>query len=115
MPLDIRNMDCMELMKEYPDNYFELAIVDPPYGLERLKKGSLRLGGVKGNYKGNLSWDKKPSKEYWEELFRVSNNQIVWGANNFLMPESEYFCIWNKKQTVDNFASAVSGFNAGDV
>ena len=53
-----------------------------------------------------LTWDKKPSQEYWIELFRISKNQIVWGANNFEMPPSEYFCIWNKKQTVDNFASA---------
>jgi site-specific DNA-methyltransferase (adenine-specific) len=96
----------MELMARYPDNYFDLAIVDPPYGLERLQKGSLRLGGVKGNYKDKLEWDKKPTEEYFNELFRVSKNQIVWGANNFIMPTSEYFLIWNKKQTVDNFATA---------
>ena len=96
----------MELMARYPDNYFDLAIVDPPYGLERLQKGSLRLGGIKGNYKEKLQWDKKPTEKYFEELFRVSKNQIVWGANNFIMPTSEYFLIWNKKQTVDNFATA---------
>jgi site-specific DNA-methyltransferase (adenine-specific) len=96
----------MELMARYPDKYFDLAIVDPPYGLERLQKGSLRLGGVKGNYKEKLEWDKKPTEEYFNELFRVSKNQIVWGANNFIMPTSEYFLIWNKKQTVDNFATA---------
>ena len=104
--LTITNEDNMELMARYPDNYFELAIVDPPYGLERLQKGSLRLGGVKGNYKEKLEWDKKPTEEYFNELFRVSKNQIVWGANNFIMPTSEYFLIWNKKQTVDNFATA---------
>ena len=103
---DIYLMDCIEGMKEYPDKYFDLAIVDPPYGLERLQKGSLRLGGVKGNYKEKLEWDKKPTEEYFNELFRVSKNQIVWGANNFIMPTSEYFLIWNKKQTVDNFATA---------
>lgn len=102
----IENCDNMELMARYPDKYFELAIVDPPYGLERLQKGSLRLGGVKGNYKEKLEWDKKPTEKYWNELFRVSKNQIVWGANNFIMPPSEYFLIWNKQQTVDNFASA---------
>jgi site-specific DNA-methyltransferase (adenine-specific) len=96
----------MQLMARYPDNYFDLAIVDPPYGLERLQKGSLRLGGVKGNYKDKLEWDKKPNEKYFNELFRVSKNQIVWGANNFIMPTSEYFLIWNKKQTVDNFATA---------
>ena len=98
--------DNMELMARYEDNHFDLAIVDPPYGLERLKKGSLRLGGTKGNYKDSLKWDNKPLENYWDELFRVSKNQIVWGANNFVMPPSEYFCIWNKKQTVDNFATA---------
>jgi site-specific DNA-methyltransferase (adenine-specific) len=104
--ITITNEDNMELMARYPDNYFDLAIVDPPYGLERLQKGSLRLGGVKGNYKEKLEWDKKPNEQYFNELFRVSKNQIVWGANNFIMPTSEYFLIWNKKQTVDNFATA---------
>ena len=47
-----------------------------------------------------------PADEYWSELFRVSINQIVWGANNFNLPRTEYFCVWDKKQTVDNFASA---------
>jgi site-specific DNA-methyltransferase (adenine-specific) len=96
----------MALMSRYPYKYFDLAVVDPPYGLERLQKGSLRLGGVKGNYKDKLEWDKKPTEEYFKELFRVSKNQIVWGANNFVMPPSEYFLIWDKAQTVDNFASA---------
>ena len=104
--INITNEDNMELMARYKDNHFDLAIVDPPYGLERLKKGSLRLGGTKGNYKDSLKWDNKPLQDYWNELFRVSKNQIVWGANNFVMPPSEYFCIWNKKQTVDNFATA---------
>ena len=104
--IEITNEDNMELMARYPDKYFDLAIVDPPYGLERLQKGSLRLGGVKGNYKEKLEWDKKPTEEYFNELFRVSKNQIVWGANNFIMPPSEYFLIWNKQQTVENFATA---------
>ena len=104
--MNITNEDNMELMARYEDNYFDLAIVDPPYGLERLKKGSLRLGGTKGNYKDSLKWDNKPLQDYWNELFRVSKNQIIWGANNFVLPPTEYFCIWNKKQTVDNFATA---------
>jgi site-specific DNA-methyltransferase (adenine-specific) len=104
--IEITNEDNMLLMTRYPDNYFDLAIVDPPYGLERLQKGSLRLGGIKGNYKEKLNWDKKPNEEYFEQLFRVSKNQIIWGANNFILPPTEYFCIWDKKQTVDNFATA---------
>jgi len=106
--MNITNEDNMELMARYPDNYFDLAIVDPPYGIERFKKpsGTTRFKSSKLMQEDGLTWDKKPSKEYWNELFRISKNQIVWGANNFEMPPSEYFCIWNKKQTVDNFASA---------
>jgi len=98
----------MKLMARYEDNYFDLAIVDPPYGIERFKKsfGDTRFKMDKRTAKKGIEWDNKPSQEYWLELFRVSQNQIVWGANNFVMPPSEYFCIWNKKQTVDNFATA---------
>ena len=103
--LNISNEDNMILMARYPDNYFDLAIVDPPYGIERFKKGSLRFDKSE-KAKNGLQWDVKPSDEYFKELFRVSKNQIVWGANNFIMPPSEYFLVWNKKQTVDNFASA---------
>jgi site-specific DNA-methyltransferase (adenine-specific) len=102
----VTNEDCMELMARYPDNYFELAIVDPPYGLERLQKGSLRLGGIKGNYKNKIDWDKKPDNKYFKELFRISKNQIIFGANNFTLPPTEYFLIWDKAQSVDNFATA---------
>ena len=106
--IEITNEDNMLLMKRYPDNHFDLAIVDPPYGIERFKKpsGTTRFKSSKLMQEEGLTWDKKPSQEYWIELFRISKNQIVWGANNFEMPPSEYFCIWNKKQTVDNFASA---------
>jgi site-specific DNA-methyltransferase (adenine-specific) len=103
--INITNECNMELMARYPNNYFDLAIVDPPYGIERFKKGSLRFDKSEKS-KNGLQWDVKPSDEYFKELFRVSKNQIVWGANNFIMPTSEYFLIWNKMQTVDNFASA---------
>ena len=99
------NEDCLEAMKEIPDKFFDLAIVDPPYGLERHKRGSLRIDKSKEAESG-LAWDEKPPKEYFIELFRVSHNQIIWGANNFELPPTEYFCIWDKQQTVDNFASA---------
>ena len=106
--IQITNEDNMQLMSRYPENYFDLAIVDPPYGIERFKKsfGDTRFKMDKRTAKNGIEWDTKPSKEYWNELFRVSKNQIVWGANNFVMPPSEYFCVWNKKQTVDNFATA---------
>jgi site-specific DNA-methyltransferase (adenine-specific) len=108
---NITNEDNMELMARYEDNHFDLAIVDPPYGLKRSadkKRDGKNIHRFKAYNGWNKSteWDNKPSDKYWEELFRVSKNQIVWGANNFVMPPSEYFCIWNKKQTVDNFATA---------
>ena len=106
----IENCDNMELMARYPDNYFDLAIVDPPYGIERFKKckenTDINTKDVYANkfLKGESFNNTKPSIEYWNELFRVSKNQIVWGANNFTMPESEYFLIWDKKQAMPNFA-----------
>jgi len=106
--LNITNECNLELMKRYEDNHFDLAIVDPPYGIERFKKvtnnpsdkdvHAKRFQGMK------LVNDNKPTKEYWDELFRVSKHQIVFGANNFTMPESEYFLIWDKKQSMPNFA-----------
>jgi site-specific DNA-methyltransferase (adenine-specific) len=106
--ITITNECNMELMKRYPDNYFDLAIVDPPYGIERFKKpsGTTRFKSSKLMQEEGLTWDNKPKDEYFEELFRVSKNQIIWGANNFTLPPSEYFLVWNKKQTVDNFAGA---------
>ena len=94
---NILNMDCLDFMRECPDNYFDLILTDPPYGIGRF--------GDRVGKKAN-EWDFKPTQEYWDEIFRISKNQIIWGANNFILPESEYFLIWNKHQTVDNFASA---------
>ena len=104
----VTNEDCMELMARYPDNHFELAIVDPPYGIKRFEKpsGKTRFKNSEMMQKDGLIWDKKPNEDYFQELFRVSKNQIVFGANNFIMPPSEYFLIWNKEQSVDNFSSA---------
>ena len=92
-------MDCMEGMKQYEDNYFDLAVVDPPYGLERFKKGGSHIN-KHGSEKG-LWNNEKPTKIYFEELFRVSQNQIIWGANNFELPTSEYFIIWQKSNAED--------------
>ena len=106
--IELHNVDCMELMKTFKDNQFDLAIVDPPYGIERFKKvtdtPSEKDVHAKRFQKMGLVNNTKPSKEYWNELFRVSKHQIVFGANNFTMPESEYFLIWDKKQAMPNFA-----------
>ena len=88
------NMDCMIGMRDIPDKYFDLAIVDPPYGLERFKHG----GSVVNRYGDETRrWNnEKPDKKYFEELFRVSKKQIIWGSNNFELPPSEYFIVWDK-------------------
>jgi len=87
--------DCMDVMKDIPDNYFELAIVDPPYGLNIAKMGS--IGADKFEPK---TWDSIiPNDYYFDELFRVSQNQIIWGGNYFIklwkLPCKD-FIIWNK-------------------
>ena len=78
--------DCVTALKRYADNHFDLAIVDPPYGIdiaEKLANGWVsKAGGTKFESK---DWDKyTPTQEYWDELFRVSKNQIVWGGNYFM-------------------------------
>ncbi len=118
--ITITNEDNMELMARYPDKYFDLAVVDPPYGIKRFTEKTNRTEGSKyrksmqrlcdNSHKFN---DFKPIKEYWDELKRVSKYQIIWGANNFNLPETEYFLIWNKMQTVENFASAELAFVYG--
>ena len=99
------NVDCMEFMKDVPDNYYELAIVDPPYGI-----GAENHAGNKEN--GWTQWVKKdwdnntPDEQYYRELFRVSKNQIVWGGNymtQFLPPKMGWI-VWDKGQR--NFSLA---------
>lgn len=103
--IEVTNECNMELMKRYPDNYFDLAIVDPPYNIASQQKRGV---GSRIDKSGKMNnWNNStPPPEYFEELFRVSKKQIIWGANNYILPVTEYFCIWNKHQTVDNFASA---------
>ncbi len=83
LPLnELYNMDCMDGMKQFPDGYFDLAIVDPPYGLERFKHG----GSVINKYGDETGqWNNtKPTEQYFSELFRVSKHQIIWGATTLL-------------------------------
>jgi site-specific DNA-methyltransferase (adenine-specific) len=84
------NMDCMEAMREMPDKAFELAIVDPPYRDENQPTQDMRKNGSMKSLNG------RPSPEYFEQLFRVSKNQIIWGANNFQLPQFKGFVIWEK-------------------
>lgn len=92
---DLRCCDCMDLMREFPDKHFELAIVDPPY-LDDVS--GLNVGT--GNRGFNLSTFKAPDSSYFYELFRVSRSQIVWGGNYFsyFLPPSSGFICWNKHQ-----------------
>ena len=98
--IEITNEDNMTLMSRYEDNFFDLAIVDPPYGIGIAKK-SFRSKHEK------KSWDDEiPNKEYFEELFRVSKEQIIWGGNYFDLEPSQGFLIWDKMQPFD-FSSAM--------
>ena len=94
------NVDCMEYMRTLPDNTFDLAVVDPPYGLgDKLLRGG-NTGKVKFHelYAGHLWDEERPSKKYFDELFRVSKNQIIWGANYFLdyLRPSRGVIAWDK-------------------
>ena len=88
-------MDCMDLMKKFPDKYFELAIVDPPYGIGDKFKGGTS-GKMNFNEIVNKAWDTAPSADYFKELFRVSSNQIIWGGNYFDLPPTRCFITWDK-------------------
>ena len=99
----IHNMDCMEFMATVPDNYYDLAIVDPPYGLNMAKEKPRKDGRFAGNIP--RSWDEEiPSNEYFSELMRVSKNQIIWGGNYFPLPPTQGFIFWYKRNPVDNFS-----------
>ena len=89
------NMDCIEAMKQIPDKYFELAIVDPPYGIG-ISNNPVRQQHEK------KQWDNKvPNAEYFEELKRVSKHQIIWGGNYYDLPPTQNYLIWDKKQPHD--------------
>ena len=99
------NIDCLEFMATVPDKFYDLAIVDPPYGIgvDGQKKSTSKHGGRREkDFKG---WDNKiPDKKYLDELFRVSKNQIVWGANYFteFLPPSMGWIFWDKGQRICN-------------
>ena len=105
VPSVVYNEDCVEGLKRFSDNYFDLVIVDPPYGI-----GAENHAGNADN--GWKQWDKKdwdssiPNEEYFTELFRVSKNQIIWGGNYFanLLPNSQGWIFWDKGQR--NFSLA---------
>lgn len=96
--MDIRNADCMDLMREFPDKHFDLAIVDPPYGIgatwSKSRKDRFYKNGALHSYQN----EDAPCEEYFAELFRVSKNQVIWGANYFTnyLPPTNAWIIWDK-------------------
>lgn len=130
------NCDCVEYMKAIPDNFFSLAIVDPPYGINapnmkmgehggyestatKLKKG--RLNQDAGKLKNRalqllpVEWDfAPPDKEYFNELFRVSKNQIIWGGNYFDLPPTRGIVCWDKMQPWENFSQVELAWTSFD-
>lgn len=114
---EVFNCDCVEYMKKLPDRYFSLALADPPYshgGSDAIIKGGRfhkgrfnRYRAVDGHPIDIDEWDKTPSDEFFNELFRVSVNQVIWGANYFDgMPATRCFVVW-KKQIPENFSMAM--------
>lgn len=112
------NMDCMEGMAQFPDKYFELAIVDPPYGGGNKEHGGFNVSRTGGTWsekyykKGErhtktCEWDVAPTKEYFDELFRVSQNQIIWGGNYFQLPPTRCFVVWRKLTISEEFSMAM--------
>lgn len=117
VPSEVFNEDCITVMKRYPDKFFDLAVVDPPYGIGANK---MQLGnGKRKIYRGENDWDNSiPTAEYWQELFRVSKNQIVWGANyfNHSLEQGNKWLVWDKMLDIDSshFEMAWTSFKGAD-
>ncbi len=130
------NVDCMEYMSTLPDGFFDLAVVDPPYGINapamemgsargnvstatRLRKGRLNAGAGKLKDRAlqmmPVAWDFEPPKEdYFRELFRVSKNQIIWGGNYFHLPPTRGVVVWDKMQPWENFSQVELAWTSFD-
>lgn len=130
------NRDCLEAMRKYPDNAFDLAVVDPPYGggakedVSEVFNGAIsgRFGGrfekyIKAERTGGTwaskyktdttsikNWDIAPPLEYFDELFRISKNQIIWGGNYFQLPPTRCFLIWRKLTISESFTMAMAEY-----
>ena len=112
--VSILNADCLEYMRTVADNTFDLAVVDPDFGLnEKISKGGTWAAKYKG-FDGALGG--VPTKEYFDELFRISRNQVVWGGNyfvNFLYP-SRCWLIWDKKARMRTLADCEMAWTSFD-
>ena len=122
--IHLYNGDCMDLLRQTPDKYYDLAIVDPPYGIGASSKNFIRQGkqtgkslAVSGTKYTAKDWDNcVPDKIYFDELRRVSKNQIVWGGNYFasLLPNSSCWLIWDKVTGDNLYADAELAWTSFD-
>lgn len=104
MKSEVYNIDCVEFMRQYPDNYFSIGICDPPYGINA---GNMTMGSGKHRFAKKLNWDKNiPDENYFNELFRVTQNQIIWGGNYFNLPLNNNWIIWDKLNPNLSFSEA---------
>lgn len=109
----------MVYMRSLPDNAFDLAIVDPPYGINASSKGRLNRGAGKLKNcilnQSDFGWDDcTPKQEYFVELFRVSKNQIIWGGNYFDLPPTRGIICWDKQQSWENFSQVELAWTSFD-
>ena len=110
--LSFFNADNLEIMRGFKDNEFDLAIVDIPYGLgDKLTQGGTWASKYK---KGDADWDVLPPPEYFEQLFRVSKNQIIWGGNYVQLPPTRGFLIWDKVALMDTMADSEFAWTSFD-
>jgi site-specific DNA-methyltransferase (adenine-specific) len=118
MSINFYNIDCMDLMKDKPDKFWDLAIVDVPYtdNYDSMTQISISNKGKIGNYHYNSLVNKKPKPEYYIELKRVSKNQIVWGANYLIeyLKSTPCVIVWDKNNT-GNFADCEIAFGSFDL
>lgn len=98
-----QNRDCMTGMKEFPDKFFDLAIVDPPYRDEAENKPTITM-----RKQGMEQFGLKPTSDYFDELFRISKNQIIFGANNFELPPYKGFIVWRKTNVPEKFTMSMA-------
>lgn len=114
----IYNGDCLEVMKEFPDKYFDLCLTDPPYGIGKLWVGGKGHGWGRARLQGEERniWDNTPAKrDSFDEIFRISNNQIIWGGNYFNLPISRGWLIWNKPERNFSLAEAEMAWTSKDM
>lgn len=116
------NMDCIEYMRSLPDNVFDIAVCDPPYGKgnddnlvggggsDRDSKSISELRGGGGGKAEAPQWDVAPPQEFFDELFRISRNQIIWGGNYFSLPPTRCFLVWRKTSISERFSMAMAEY-----